>query len=252
MKDLFDRENEFSTFLETGLDLKDHLAKFLQLSVEEIEARLPNSKDDLASLHPGSFQPEEVASFYEDKVGNAHLLELASWHLSSADYIAETLRLQKMFARGQVLDFGGGIGTHALAAASLPLVDHVWFVDLNPINREFVELRANELQLKEKISFCRDLESTGKIKFDTLVCLDVLEHLPDPSAQLLEFLQRLSVDAIAVMNWYFFKGNQGEYPFHFDDPVLIEKFFQTLQSKYIEVFHPLLITARTYRPLLEN
>jgi hypothetical protein len=26
------------------------------------------------------------------------------------------------------------------------------------------------------------------------------------------------------MNWYFFQGFNGEYPFHFDDPQLVERF----------------------------
>ena len=51
------------------------------------------------------------------------------------------------------------------------------------------------------------------------------------------------------MNWYFFKGYECEYPFHFDDQDMIEKFFTTLQTLFIEVFHPFLITTRAYRPL---
>ena len=51
------------------------------------------------------------------------------------------------------------------------------------------------------------------------------------------------------MNWYFYKGKNGEYPFHFDDPSLIENFFSTLQLNYLEVFHPFLITTRAYKPL---
>jgi hypothetical protein len=82
-----------------------------------------------------------------------------------------------------------------------------------------------------------------------VVCLDVLEHLPDPSAQLLAFHQRMASDATALLNWYFFKGHDGEYPFHFDDPQLVDQFFTTLQGCFLEVFHPLLITARLYRPI---
>ena len=129
-------------FLKDGLQVRAHLSRYLSLSLEELETRLPSSTEDLAELHPGAFRPEDATEFYEDKVGTGHLLELAAWHLSSADYIADTLRLQGMAARGQVLDFGGGIGTHALSAAALPAVDHVWFVDLNPHHQAFVQQRA--------------------------------------------------------------------------------------------------------------
>ena len=234
-------------FLRDGLSIKQHLSRYLDLTPEQLEQRLPCSTDDLADLHPGAFRPEDATAFYEDTVGTGHLLELAAWHLSSADYIADTLRLQGTVARGQVLDFGGGIGSHALSAAAAMEVDHVWFVDLNPHNRAFVQQRAEALGLSRKLSVHRDLDSTGDVQFDLITCLDVLEHLPDPSAQLMTFHQRMAPGAVALLNWYFFKGYNGEYPFHFDEPSLVDQFFSTLQGHFLEMFHPLLITARLYR-----
>ena len=241
------KDLDIAEFLQNGWDLKSHLARYLGISIDVLERRLPNSSNELASLHPSSLPADQATSFYETKVGTGHLFELAAWHLNSAVYIGETLLLQQMFAKGIVLDFGGGIGTHALFAAALKDVDHVWFVDLNPHNRSFVEHRAKLLGLTEKISIARDLESINEKYFDTFICLDVLEHLPDPSAQILRFLERMKPDAKVLLNWYFFKGNKGEYPFHFDDPLMIEDFFRTLQENFIEVFHPLLITTRVYK-----
>ena len=236
-------------FIRTGFDLKSHLANFLGVTIKDVEKLLPTSSDDLAALHPGSLKAEDANEFYEKNVGTGHLLELSAWHLSSSNYIADTIKLESMFSRGQVLDFGGGIGTHALAAAGLENVDHVWFVDLNPNNREFVMKRAHLLGIEKKISVHRGIENTGEVLFDTLICLDVLEHLPDPSSQLKHFLKRLSPKANVLLNWYFFKGFRGEYPFHFDDPLMIKNFFQTLQGSFIEVFHPYLITTRLYQPI---
>ena len=249
---MYKADQNISDFLETGFDLRIHLATFLQISLDELNRRLPKGIDDMAAIHPGSLNPDDAENFYEEMVGDAHLLDLASWHLNSSSYIADTLRLQKMFACGQVLDFGGGIGTHAIAAASLPDVEHVWFVDLNPINRDFVRKRAISLGLEQSISVHRDLQSTGKVKFDTLVCLDVLEHIPNPSDQLNSFCERIGPSSTALMNWYFFKGNNHEYPFHFDDPGMIEQFFFTLQSNFIELFHPFHITTRAYKPLFKS
>mgnify|MGYP000040002201 CR=1 FL=1 len=243
------KDIDVSEFLRTGFRLKSHLAQYLALTVEQVDSRLPQGSEDLAMLHPVTFKLEDATSFYEEKVGTRHLFDLAAWHLNSSSYIADTLRLQKQFARGQVLDFGGGIGTHALAAAALAEVDHVWFVDLNPHNRNFVQTRAALLGLGDSISVHRDLANIGRIKFDTLVCLDVLEHIANPADQLLAFHECLSVDSIALMNWFFFKGNNNEYPFHFDDPLMIDKFFRTLQSKFLELFHPFLITTRAYKPI---
>lgn len=243
---------DIQDFLESGFSVKEHLASYLSLSPAEVAERLPQSKEDLAAMHPGAFDPERAADFYEDTVGTGHLFELAAWHLSSADYIADTLRLQQQFAHGDVLDFGGGIGTHALAAAGLESVRHVWFVDLNPQNRAFVQDRAARLGLAERVSVHRDLDSLPGQSFDTVVCLDVLEHLPDPSAQLMEFHRRLAPSGRALLNWYFFKGHNSEYPFHFDDPDMVEDFFCCLQSRFLELFHPLLITTRVYRRLEDS
>ena len=240
---------DIPNFLESGFAVKDHLASYLSLSAADVDERLPQSTEDLAAMHPGAFDPEQASDFYEDTVGTGHLFELAAWHLSSADYIADTLRLQQQFAHGDVLDFGGGIGTHALAAAGLESVRHVWFVDLNPQNRAFVQDRAARLGLSVRVSVHRDLDSLPGRRFDTVVCLDVLEHLPDPSAQLMEFHRRLTPGGRALLNWYFFKGHHGEYPFHFDDPSLVEDFFVCLQRHFLELFHPLLITTRVYRPI---
>ena len=239
---------EIARFLADGFDLRGQLAAYLQISLEELEQRLPRSTDDLAALHPGAFDPDQAGHFYEDTVGTAHLLELAAWHLGSADYIADTLRLQQHFARGQVLDFGGGIGSHALAAAALPDVQAVWYVDLNPHNRAFVAERAQALGLGRRVNCCRDLDDPALPElFDTVVCLDVLEHLSDPAAQLELFAKRMTPSATALLNWYFFKGFAGEYPFHFDAPDLVERFFRTLQHQFLEVFQPWLITTRAYR-----
>ncbi len=237
-------------FLSSGFNLKEHLASYLKIDIKKVDGLIESGTKNLASLHPGSLKEDSINDFYSEEVGNAHIFDLASWHLGSSDYIAETIRLVNMFACGKVLDFGGGIGTHSIAAASLDKVEHVFFVDLNPANRDFVLDRANKLGISNLISVHSDLNSIGDIDFDTVICFDVLEHLPNPSAQLLEFKKRMSKNSIALMNWYFYKGNNGEYPFQFDDKDLIESFFVTLQKNFIEIFHHFLITARSYKSIL--
>lgn len=241
-------------FLKDGFGLRQQLSNFLQIDISTIEQRLPQSTAALAALHPGAFSGNagelelEVESFYETEVGDGHLYELAAWHLDSSAYIADTLRLQALIAKGQHLDFGGGIGSHALAAAQLPQVEQVWMVDLNGRNRDFVCERAKALGLSHKLRCLRDLNATElPSKFDSIVCLDVLEHLTDPAEQLRIFAQRLQPKVgAALFNWYFFKGFNGEYPFHFDAPELTKQFFEVLQELYLEQFHPYLITTRIY------
>ena len=233
-------------FLDDAFNLKSHLIEFLSIAESDLDEFLANAKMNLASLHPGDAL-SEVSDFYEEIVGDRHLADLAAWHISSKDYIADTLRLQQRFSRDLVLDFGGGIGTHALANAMSSKVEHVFFVDINQTNRNFVEYRAKKLGVENKLTFCKTIKETEISKFDSIVCLDVLEHLPDPVSQLDMFYEIMDSNCIALFNWYFYKGENNEYPFHIDDNEIIEGFFKKLQLNFTEVFHPILITTRAYK-----
>ena len=76
-----------------------------------------------------------------------------------------------------------------------------------------------------------------------------MEHLADPSSQIKVFNEFMDSNSIALFNWYFYKGEKNEYPFHIDNVEVVEKFFKTLQSIFLEVFHPILITTRAYKKL---
>jgi len=214
----------------------------------DLDGFLANAKMNLANLHPGDAL-NDVSDFYTEIVGDRHVADLAAWHITSKDYIVDTLKLQQRFSRDLVLDFGGGIGTHALANAMSSKVEHVFFVDINETNRNFVEYRAKKLGVEKKLTFCKTIQDTQISKFDTIICLDVLEHLADPASQIDTFNEIMHLNSIALFNWYFYKGENNEYPFHIDDAKLVEKFFRILQSNFIEVFHPILITTRAYRKI---
>ncbi len=235
-------------FLNNAFNLKSHLMEFFSMNECDLDRFLKNAKMNLANLHPGEAL-SDVSDFYTEIVGDGHVADLAAWHITSKDYIANTLKLQQRFSRDLVLDFGGGIGTHALANAMSSQVEHVFFVDINETNRKFVQYRAKELGIEKKLTFCKTIKDAKISKFDTVVCLDVLEHLADPASQIEIFYKIMNLTSIALFNWYFYKGEKNEYPFHIDDVQIIERFFDTLQSNFLEVFHPILITARAYKKI---
>ena len=235
-------------FLDDAFNLKSHLMEFLSIEKDDLDGFLANAKMNLANAHPGEVLTE-VSDFYTDIVGDRHVADLAAWHITSKDYIADTLKLQQRFSRDLVLDFGGGIGTHALANAMSAKVEHVFFVDINETNRNFVGYRAKELGVEKKLTLCKTIKDTQMSKFDTIVCLDVLEHLADPASQIEIFNEIMDSNSIALLNWYFYKGEENEYPFHIDDAQVVEKFFKKLQLLFLEVFHPNLITTRAYKKI---
>jgi 2-polyprenyl-3-methyl-5-hydroxy-6-metoxy-1,4-benzoquinol methylase len=236
-----------SGYWQDAFNLKQHLQQFLDIDSSQLDSKFATALQDLAELGRRDFDWEDASKFYRDRVGEAYLFELATWHLTSTDYIGDTLKLIADRARGNVLDFGGGIGTHAIAAALCPEVSHVTYCDINPVNYNFVEHRIQQLNLASKITCCTALEPTQT--FDTITCFDVMEHLPDPSQQLLQFQQLLNNEGKMITNWYFSKGFNQEFPFHLDDPKIIDRFFRTLQANFLEVFHPYFITTRCYQKM---
>jgi SAM-dependent methyltransferase len=232
-------------YLDKSFNLKQHLQGFLLLDAETLEMKLATGQTQLTQLGKEDFEWEQATTFYRDKVGELYLFELGAWHLKSSDYIEDTIRLIVDHAQGVVLDFGGGIGTHTIAAALCPQVEKVIYCDLNPVSRDFVSYRSQQLGLSNKIVITQEIPPTQI--FDTIVSFDVLEHLPDPSQQLLQFHQILQPEGKMILNWYFFKGFNQEHPFHIDDPEVVNTFFKTIQSNFLEVFHPYFITSRCYR-----
>jgi 2-polyprenyl-3-methyl-5-hydroxy-6-metoxy-1,4-benzoquinol methylase len=234
-------------YWQNAFNLKQHLQEFLAIDAQTLETKFTTALADLAELGRRDFKWDEASKFYQENVGAAYLFELATWHLTSTDYIGDTLRLIADRSRGRVLDFGGGIGTHAIAAALCPEVSQVVYCDINPINYNFVKHRIHKLGLEHKIICQTELAPTET--FDTINCFDVMEHLPDPSDRLLQFHRMLTPTGRMVTNWYFSKGLNGEFPFHLDDPQTIDRFFMTLQANFLEVFHPYFITTRCYRKM---
>ncbi len=235
-------------YWQDAFNLKQHLQQFLAIDDRTLAAKFTTALADLAELGRRDFNWDDASKFYAENVGSAYLFELATWHLTSTDYIGDTLRLVADRAGGRVLDFGGGIGTHAIAAALCPAVSQVVYCDINPVNYNFVKHRVEQLGLTAKISCCTELAPNET--FDTINCFDVMEHLPDPSDRLQQFHRMLTPSGSMVTNWYFSKGLNQEFPFHLDDPATIEHFFRTLQANFIEVFHPYFITTRSYRKLV--
>ena len=149
-------------------NLKQHLLDFLNSNLETIEQKLALGQQSLKEIGHRDFDSEKASDFYRDRVGQAYLFDLGSCHMSNQDYIGSTLTLISDRAAARVLDFGGGIGTHAIAAALCPQVEQVVYCDLKPIHCNFVQSRAAKLGLSDKISCCLEVSLTEV--FDAIIC----------------------------------------------------------------------------------
>jgi len=149
-------------------NLKQHLQEFLNSNLETIEQKLALGQQSLKEIGHRDFDWEKASDFYRDRVGSAYLFDLGYWHMSNQGYIKGTLTLISDRVADRVLDGGGGISTHAIAAALCPQVEQVVYCDLNPINGNCVQSRAAKLGLSDKISCCLQVSSTEV--FDAIIC----------------------------------------------------------------------------------
>jgi SAM-dependent methyltransferase len=149
-------------------NLKQHLQDFLNSYLETIEQKLALGQHSLKEIGYRNFDWEKASDFYRARVEPAYLFDLGAWHMSNQGYIKGTLTLISDREADRVLDFGGGIGTHAIAAALCPQVEQVVYCDLNPIHCNFVQSRAAKLGLSDKISCCLQVSPTEA--FEAIIC----------------------------------------------------------------------------------
>ena len=185
-------------------NLKHHLQIFFNSYLETIEQDLALGQQSIKEIGHRDFDWEKASDFYRDRVGQAYLFYLGAWHKSNQDYIKGTLTLISDRAADRVLACGGGIGTHAIAAALCTQVEQVVYCALNPIHCNFVQSRAAKLGLSDKTSCCLQVSLTEAL--EAIICGDVMEHLLNSSQQLMDFHQTLALSGKIILNWYFFKG----------------------------------------------
>ena len=66
--------------------------EYLSIKECDLDGFLLNAKMNLANSHPGD-SLKDCSDFYTEIVGDLHLADLAAWHITSKDYISDTLKL---------------------------------------------------------------------------------------------------------------------------------------------------------------
>lgn len=126
------------------------------------------------------------------KHSDAHIYEGAAWHQSQMEKRREIAEMSK----GEILCFGAGIGTEGIMAAELG--KSVTFYDLDGILFDFLKFRVQIRNLKNVKFISSEIKKTNKngkivyenddfLIYDTIIAIDVLEHLDYPQ-EMLNFL----------------------------------------------------------------
>jgi 2-polyprenyl-3-methyl-5-hydroxy-6-metoxy-1,4-benzoquinol methylase len=155
---------------------------FAHSTHDEVRARMKLGSSPLKDEwnrweHEAPMTPDRIKAFYKQTTN--YIYELAEWHLfvpgkrESDVALFEDMRARKP---KNILDFGGGVGLLALPLARAGF--DVTLADLDSKTLEFARFRAGRHDIKLKV-WKSDVEpAPPEPKYDVIMCMDVLEHLP--------------------------------------------------------------------------
>jgi len=194
----------------------EDLAVYTGVSVDQAVQRLVKSQaqkvlaDAWRKANPQV--PEEVDQYYRSQ--DAYIDDLA-WFNGQPSYWLQNMKL--LDVEGYVADFGGGIGSLAMALSSIGC--RVAYIDLPSPQRCFAEWRFKQHGLPVGVH-----ESLSELKdLDAIVSTDTIEHLhPDI---LLAVAQQMwdglkPKGQVKTINKF---GKHDTWPMHYDSKELFDK-----------------------------
>ena len=155
---------------------------FAHSTHDEVRARMKKGSDPLKDEwntweKQGAMTPERIKAFYKQTTN--YIYELAEWHLFVPSKRESDVALFEDMRTKQpknILDFGGGVGLLALPLARAGL--DVTLADLDSTTLNFALFRAEHRGIHLKV-WKSDIEAAPPDKkYDVIMCMDVLEHLP--------------------------------------------------------------------------
>jgi SAM-dependent methyltransferase len=194
------------------------LAEFMEVTPETARELLATSTSALAkswNADPPK-DPDAVSRWYSDNARH-YMFDLAQFHLSYK-HIVFTLDVINL-AKGRVLDHGAGIGDIVLDLARRGREST--YVDVPGETQGFARWRAERENLD--VRFANDLEGAAG-PFDTIISLDVLEHLAEPEPVVDALVDRLAPNGIFVVTAYF--GPTKAHPMHMNHDLDLKRYLE--------------------------
>lgn len=193
------RDSFFSNRVRLIRDLSD----YLNVSVEFIERRV-NEDSNVASSKGVVSVPNLWKWMYGHREGTVD--EHRYFYAVCFPYLTELANFAEQFdpvtagasthMRGNVLDYGCGIGTVGMHMSQLPAVTRVDVVDVNPLLLDFVLWRVQRHGLGDRVNVIKATDTPSGVRqahiavtgpYDFIYVRDTLEHCVDR----LEIVSRL-------------------------------------------------------------
>jgi SAM-dependent methyltransferase len=179
------------------LELKDYLKKPISKFIFKTVVELP-VKEAWNKLNPNTKDEEDINKFY--MITDAYIYELMA-----ANYIVQTLYsyyvlAQKLKSKNitTILDYGAGAGTLSILFKELGY--NVIYADLPGKTFNFAKWRFKQRGLDIKMIKIKDRNFIKDIKFDCILCTEVIEHVVNPLKYLKDFKNVLNKGEILIVS----------------------------------------------------
>jgi SAM-dependent methyltransferase len=156
---------------------------------------------------------EEIKNFY--RVVPYYIFRLPYWHMERGQRKFRENVVEYSF--GDVLDYGGGPGDLSIKLAEKGL--NVTYADIQGINPDFARWLFERRGYKNEIEVLDVEKDEKKIwmkEYDTIVCIDVIEHIPHPESILEKMAKHLRKDGRLIITQLKSQGPVEDAPMHFE------------------------------------
>ena len=199
------------------------LAEFGSVPKSEVRARLDMEMAERGHLVAKAWQQadpqtaEEVTRFYQTT--NSYLYNLAADHSCLERPVVLDVVVERIEKHGRSLDilvYGDGIGTDSITLARRH--HRVTYFDLPGKTSDFARFRFQKEGLDHRIDVLGRAEEIPAGKFDAVVCIEVLEHVPDPIGTMTNLHTALKNGGIALITESF-ESIGPEFPSHLPENI---------------------------------
>jgi 2-polyprenyl-3-methyl-5-hydroxy-6-metoxy-1,4-benzoquinol methylase len=163
-----------------------------KITLDKITGRIADTKDEYVTN--GVVDVNKLSDLYNDgKYVDEYVATLAVTSLTNR--ASDLFRLVRNVS-GTVLEYGCGTSTHGLACAQRGCEVHA--VDMSDkmlwVSKERYKLRSLPV-----MTYKPD-DELPQDYFDTVLCTDVLEHVPDPVALLYKLINSMKIGGVAHLH----------------------------------------------------
>jgi 2-polyprenyl-3-methyl-5-hydroxy-6-metoxy-1,4-benzoquinol methylase len=216
-------------------DYVEDVVAFTNTTKEQVREKMkrgsvPLKEEWEAWEKQGPMTPQRIKEFYKQTSNYIH--ELGQWHLWDASKRKSDLALvDDMRAKKpkNILDFGGGVGINAFLLARAGF--DVTLADLDSTTLRFAQFRAERRGIRLKV-WKSDVEPNAPDKkYDVILALDVLEHLPKDELESVvnRLIQLKHAGTEIIVSAPF--GRTAMHPMHLDEDEQTKHQMQRLKTE---------------------